>query len=64
MRIIESCFFSSIGSGDKGLLGLPTFHPESSKAALIGIGLVEIKSDLKSGWSLSWITKADETSPS
>ena len=28
----------SMGSGDKGLLGLPTFHPESSKAALIGIG--------------------------
>ena len=64
MRIIESCFFMSKGSGDKGLLGLPTFHPDSSKAALIGIGLVVIKRDLKRGWSLSWITKADKTSPS
>ena len=63
MRIIESWFFISIGSGERGLLGLPTFHPESSKAALIGIGLVVIKSDLKRGWSLSWITRADETSP-
>ena len=63
MRIIESCFFMSIGSGDKGLLGLPTFHPESSKAALIGMGFVVIKSALKRGWSLSWITRADKTSP-
>ena len=37
----------SLVKGDKGLLGLPTFHPDSSKAALIGIGLVVIKSALK-----------------
>ena len=63
MRIIESCFFISVGNGDKGLLGLPTFHPEISRAALIGIGFVVIKSYLKRGWSLSWIIRADETSP-
>ena len=39
----------SLLNGDKGLLGLPTFHPDSSKAALIGIGLVVIKSALKRG---------------
>jgi hypothetical protein len=43
----------SNGSGDKGFLGLPTFHPESSKAAFIGIGLVVIKSALKRGCSFS-----------
>ena len=36
-------------NGYKGLLGLPTFHPESSKAALIGIGFVVINSALKRG---------------
>ena len=39
----------SVVNGDKGLLGLPTFHPDNSKAALIGIGLVVIKSALKRG---------------
>jgi hypothetical protein len=48
-RIEDSCFFMSLVKGDKGLLGLPTSHPDNSKAALIGIGLVVIKSALKRG---------------
>ena len=36
-------------NGVKGLLGLPTFHPDRFKAAFIGIGLVVIKRALKRG---------------
>ena len=53
----------SMDIGDNGLLGWPTFHPESSRAALIGIGLVVIKSALNKGWSFSWMVSALDTSP-